>query len=144
MIYDFKDAVLAIDALTRRVDSLTERLSVLESGLLVEVDEYMMRGFTRNQSLVVATLMKHEFASRHHLEVLLYGSSDNVPDSKTVDMAISRARSKFREMGLDGHVIQNRHGEGWYINYAAKGQIREVMDSGVVVKKVGHRPSRAA
>lgn len=98
------------------LQSLTDRVTVLEQGIAGVTDPYVWIGLTVKEAKVTATLMAHEgYMSRQDLKLAVWGKRP--PGSDPIDMHLAHIREKLNV------ALIGSHGRGWMLTDLEKAAI---------------------
>lgn len=81
--------------LRRTVEDMGARLRALEEGIGGSVDPLVALGLTHSEAIILGAMLKREFCSRERLLTVLYGSRDDAPDPKCLDVFVCKVRRKL-------------------------------------------------
>ncbi|HWA22306.1 MAG TPA: winged helix-turn-helix domain-containing protein [Caulobacterales bacterium] len=112
-------------ACAERFAALEEELAYLKRELRPPTPFPAAWRLPPSEEVILAQLLRHDIVSRARLMAALYGGRDDEPDSKIIDVYITRLRAILSaQLGVGLYCLMKR---GWYIGAADKAIIREAM-----------------
>lgn len=87
-----------IDALVRRIDNLSERLAAIEDGFSWDLEPYRKIGLSGTEAAIVSILMKRESVTPQGLLLMVYGTADDIPSPKILDVWLCKIRKKLKPL----------------------------------------------
>lgn len=88
-------STMELAELRRTVEDMGSRLRALEEGIGGNVDPLVALGLTHSEAIILGAMLKRDFCSRERLLTVLYGSRDDAPDPKILDVFVCKVRKKL-------------------------------------------------
>lgn len=88
-------SIMELAELRRTVEDMGTRLRALEEGVGGTVDPLVALGLTHSEAIILGAMLKREFCSRERLLTVLYGTRDDAPDPKCLDVFVCKIRKKL-------------------------------------------------
>jgi two-component system cell cycle response regulator CtrA len=113
--------------LQAQLDAANAQISVLREASGATLDAPRCLGLTKKEGIIFAMLLKRDFATRESLMLAMYSdrAPSGVPDSKIIDVYISRLRPKLSRYCI---TIENVFGTGYRMPPDSKSFARQLFE----------------